>query len=152
MASEQATGVTDWRRERRQKMIELKDHQQLETEALYKSMTICRGLHEHDNVHQTHELLMCLDMWMHVLIFESWQLEGLHVGDLLYLGILIFCIRRNSGENAVISRQAVVSQVRGCSVFLHFAPFSFCLCSDMIMEWSHFVSRCPILLVKLKSP
>lgn len=50
MASEQATRVTDWRRERRWKMVELKDHQQLETEALYKSMTICRGLHEHDNV------------------------------------------------------------------------------------------------------
>ena len=43
-------------------MGELKEHQQLEMEALYKSMTTCRGLHEHDNVHQTHVLLTCLDM------------------------------------------------------------------------------------------
>ena len=62
MSSEQATRVTDWRRERRWKMGELKEHQQLEMEALYKSMTTCRGLHEHDNVHQTHVLLTCLDM------------------------------------------------------------------------------------------
>ena len=44
-------------------MGELKDHQQLETEALYKSMTTCRGLREHDSVHQTHVLLTCLDMF-----------------------------------------------------------------------------------------
>ena len=41
-------------------------------------------MHTHDNVHQTRELTYALDMWMYIRIFESLQLEGSYVGDLLY--------------------------------------------------------------------
>ena len=40
-------------------------------------------MHACDSVHQTHELL-CLDMWTCVHTFESSQLKGFYVGDLLY--------------------------------------------------------------------
>ena len=46
-------------------MVELKDHQQQETEGKL----------------QFHSRLMLME---HVCIFESSQLEGLYVGDLLY--------------------------------------------------------------------
>ena len=33
---------------------------------------------------------------MHISIFENLQLEGLYVGDLLYLGLLLWAVRRDS--------------------------------------------------------
>ena len=50
-------------------MVELKNHQQQETEGKL----------------QFHSCLTSLDMQVHIGVFESLQLEGSYVGDLLYL-------------------------------------------------------------------
>ena len=43
-----------------------------------------KRMHKSDNVSQMRELTMWLDMQMHVCIFESSQLKGSYVWDLLY--------------------------------------------------------------------
>jgi len=40
-------------------------------------------IHVCDNVYQTHELTCVVDIGMHICNFESLQLEGFYVGDLL---------------------------------------------------------------------
>ena len=49
-------------------MVELKDHQQQEMEGKL----------------QFHSCMALVDMQMHVCTLESYQLESLYVGDLLY--------------------------------------------------------------------
>lgn len=83
-----------------------------------------------------------LRVWTCECMFSSlgsWQLgQGLHVGDLLYLGILIF-VSEGAMENAVLSRQSgKPGEEIPYSYLLH--HFLFCLCPDMITEWSHSVS------------
>ena len=70
-SSEQARRVTDWRREWRWEMVELKDRQ----------------LGDGGQA----AILLTPDIdGMHVCIFESSQLEGSHVGDLMYSFLFVF--------------------------------------------------------------
>lgn len=65
--SVQAKRVTDWRKERRWEMVEMKGHQQLEMEGKL----------------QFHSCLMWLGIKTYIHIFKSSQPEGSYVQDLL---------------------------------------------------------------------
>ena len=80
-SSEQTRRVTDWRRERRWEMVELKGRQQQETEDQLQWPSHLTWMEQ--------VLAPCWNL-IHILIFESSQLEGSYVGDL----IVHFCARR----------------------------------------------------------
>ena len=65
----------DWRRERRWVIVKLKEGQQQETEG---------KLHFHSRVTLMAQVLVPCWNQMHVCTFESLQLDGWHVADLLY--------------------------------------------------------------------